>query len=230
MARQTRLAKLVKMRGAKRRAQRAQKKAIVPRNVVSTGVGFPKRLVMTHKYTETVQVNNTTGLFNTYFISANGLFDPNITGGGHQPMFFDQLTALYNHYVVIGSKCTFKFTPAAVTSQALRVACFIEDAASTSATSVDGVSEQSLAGKTFLLPAGNNTVGTRTLKFSPKKTFGKSVLANSNLRGNSGGNPSEQSYFVFSSQGDGLASTIMILTVEVTYITCWFELKDNAGS
>jgi len=108
----------------------------VPRNVVSTGTGFPKKLIMNHKYTETVNVNNTTGLFNTYVMSCNGLFDPNITGTGRQPLYFDQLTALYNHYVVIGSKCTFKFTPAAVTSQCLRVACFIEDGASVTPTAL----------------------------------------------------------------------------------------------
>ena len=36
--------------------------------------------------------------------SGNGLNDPNITGGGHQPMGFDQFNSLYINYVVTGVK------------------------------------------------------------------------------------------------------------------------------
>lgn len=32
------------------------------------------------------------------------MYDPDLTGFGHQPYFFDQLTDIYSHYVVIGSK------------------------------------------------------------------------------------------------------------------------------
>ena len=42
------------------------------------------------------------GIPASYVFSANGLYDPNITGIGHQPRGFDQLMALYDHYVVIG--------------------------------------------------------------------------------------------------------------------------------
>lgn len=40
----------------------------------------------------------------THVFSANGLYDPDITGTGHQPIGFDQLMALYDHYTVIGAK------------------------------------------------------------------------------------------------------------------------------
>lgn len=36
--------------------------------------------------------------------AANGLFDPDITGAGHQPRGYDQLMALYKKYVVTGVK------------------------------------------------------------------------------------------------------------------------------
>ena len=44
------------------------------------------------------------GLPATHVFSANGLYDPNITGVGHQPRGFDQLMALYDHYYVSRSK------------------------------------------------------------------------------------------------------------------------------
>jgi hypothetical protein len=33
------------------------------------------------------------------------MFDPDITGTGHQPYGFDQYMLQYNHYTVIGAKC-----------------------------------------------------------------------------------------------------------------------------
>lgn len=37
---------------------------------------------------------------------ANGLFDPEVSLGGHQPRGFDQMTAIYQTYTVLGSKIT----------------------------------------------------------------------------------------------------------------------------
>jgi len=45
----------------------------------------------------------------SYVYSANGLYDPNITGTGHQPMGFDQLMLMYDHYTVTGAKITVNF-------------------------------------------------------------------------------------------------------------------------
>ena len=41
----------------------------------------------------------------------NSLFDPDFTGTGHQPYYFDQFATIYQRYTVIGSKLTATFTP-----------------------------------------------------------------------------------------------------------------------
>ena len=46
----------------------------------------------------------------THVFSANGLYDPNYTGIGHQPRGFDQLMALYDHYTVTNARITVRFT------------------------------------------------------------------------------------------------------------------------
>lgn len=40
----------------------------------------------------------------------NSLFDPDLTSAGHQPLFFDQLSAMYNQYMVRGCKLELTFT------------------------------------------------------------------------------------------------------------------------
>ncbi len=44
-----------------------------------------------------------------HFFRANSAFDPDLTGGGHQPMGFDQIGLFYDHYTVIGSKISVNY-------------------------------------------------------------------------------------------------------------------------
>lgn len=57
----------------------------------------------TLKYFDWFTLNPAAGVAGVYQFSANGLYDPNISGSGHQPTGFDQLMAIYGEYVVIGS-------------------------------------------------------------------------------------------------------------------------------
>lgn len=67
------------------------------------GVVAP-RLKATLKYFEQGQIAVTAGAHNTYLFNLNSLFDPNRTGTGHQPMGYDNITPLYNKYIV--KKCS----------------------------------------------------------------------------------------------------------------------------
>ena len=44
-----------------------------------------------------------------YIFSANGLYDPDITGVGHQPVGFDQMGQMFDHYTVIAAKIRVDF-------------------------------------------------------------------------------------------------------------------------
>jgi hypothetical protein len=39
-----------------------------------------------------------------YQFAGNGCFDPDITGTGHQPYYWDTYTGVYNYYSVMGSR------------------------------------------------------------------------------------------------------------------------------
>lgn len=50
------------------------------------------------------------GVLGSYVFQLNGVYDPNITGGGHQPLGFDQLMLMYEHVVAIGANIKIDFT------------------------------------------------------------------------------------------------------------------------
>lgn len=58
---------------------------------------IPQRYICKLKYAETVQ----TDAGGRYNLNLNSLYDPNRTGGGHQPYGFDTLASLYGRYRVI---------------------------------------------------------------------------------------------------------------------------------
>lgn len=68
---------------------------------------FPNSKTLNLRYVEDFTLNpGITGAAVNVF-SMNGLYDPNITGGGHQPMFFDNYMNIYGRYRVNYSYITF---------------------------------------------------------------------------------------------------------------------------
>lgn len=203
-----------------------------PRNktTVNVGLGFPKKLLMTHKYSQVIVPTCTSGALQTYSFSCNSLYDPDVSGVGHQPMYFDQLTALYDHYTVIGSQVTIKVSHLVPTNYSARVGCMINDDSTVTPTSMNSLCENSLA-KHRLLASGQTNPVIFNLKWSAKKTFGGSILANDNLQGSNSASPSEQSmYSIFVQPTDEITTNSYVVEVLFKYITVWDELKDIAGS
>lgn len=194
---------------------------------VNLGLGFPKRLTCTLKYTGTHTLTSTAGSVAVQRYSCNGLFDPDITNAGHQPLYFDNLMAIYNHYTVIGSKITVRLCPASATTGPGLFAMFQNDDTSSSAISVGQVSEQTLSSVVKLLPVGQSDSVTTGLTWSAKKTFGGSVLGNDNLQGTVGANPTEQSYYELRYSDAGAGNSAILVIAEVQYTAVFDEIKDQ---
>ncbi len=68
---------------------------------------FPRRFAVRMKYSETPTLA-TAGSVNTavsYTWRLSSLYDPNYSGGGHQPYQYDQLSSIYNYFKVY--KCAY---------------------------------------------------------------------------------------------------------------------------
>ncbi len=71
---------------------------------------FAAQFVTRFRYASTVTVvtPNMANTAGTYSFRLNSLYDPDYSGAGHQPYQFDQLTPIYNNYIV--DRCDFKVT------------------------------------------------------------------------------------------------------------------------
>lgn len=65
---------------------------------------FPLSSRATLKYAESVEFDPSSASPVLQVFSANGLYDPNITGTGTQPLGFDQWMSIYNHYRVSAAR------------------------------------------------------------------------------------------------------------------------------
>lgn len=195
----------------------------------SMGIGFPKMMKITHKYVETVQLLSTSGIPAVYRFRANGMYDPNQTGGGHQPIYSDQLKELYNHYTIIGSKIVVRFVPTTTSAVPQHIGINLNDD-TTAIVNFNDISEQTQSRIKAIAYTPEKPV-TLTCKYSAKKMYGGSILANADLRCTGTADCSEQAYFVlYSHPLDGSTSVGLYCVVSIEYIAVWRELKDIVGS
>jgi len=131
---------------------------------------------------------------NEYFYCMNGLYDPNITGIGHQPAGFDQLMTMYDHYVVIGCKAIITVLNSDDNHGAL-VCLDLRD----SAQSLGDMRQAQESGTCKFVTLGNdrNSKSQQTITYNvnPNKFLGRSKpLSDPELKGSASSNPTEKCY------------------------------------
>lgn len=98
------------MRGRRRRTSRA----VTLWNGNPLG-GLPFKVRMRHCYIHQVGVQSVTGAnVQEQVYRLNGMYDPDYTGAGNQPNFFDDLSALYQRYRVRGAMVKICIIPLAL--------------------------------------------------------------------------------------------------------------------
>lgn len=212
-------------RGRKRRYYRKRKRRY--NTMISTRAPVTRQYLTKLKYSTLININPTSGLVGTHTFSMNGIHDPDISGSGHRPMGSSQLSGLYDHYTVIGSKITAAFMPA---SGEYVVCGIMIDDSNTFATGFDGVCEQSESN--FTVAVGGEPVRRVTRKLNPLKYLGKR-LTDSEVQGEFGvANPSEGVYahvFVKGKNASVDISGVDVL-VNIEYIVMCREPKELAES
>ena len=73
-------------------------------------LAFPQEMKTTLRYVESFDLEPTSATAAGISLLANGLFDPEVSIGGHQPRGFDQYTELYHKFTVRSSKLSVTFS------------------------------------------------------------------------------------------------------------------------
>lgn len=173
-----------------------------------------------------VGLNPGAGLAATYVFAANGLFDPNITGVGHQPTGFDQLMGLYNEYVVIGSTIKVVFSNID-NANPQTVGIALLDFNATSADIRNYIENGYCTWTTLSQRGGGKDTATLTLKADISKFSSQDVLTEDGFSGISTSNPDDTHFFhLFAVAADNSTDTGLVTAgVEINY-DCVF--RDNS--
>lgn len=168
------------------------------------------------------------GLADSHVISCNGLYDPNISGTGHQPLGFDQFMLMYSHYTVIGTIIRATFINLDTTNYQT-VGMYVA-AITTEQADMRVLVENGSKWK-VLTPKANNRDGcTFVMKINPNKWLGRSKpLAVDELRGSASSNPAEQCYFHLWASPYAQDSTdggLVLCNVQVDYTVVFTEPKE----
>jgi len=184
-------------------------------------------------YDDNLSISGISGVMATHVFSANGLYDPDTSGSGHQPIGFDQMIQSYNHYSVIRSKITIGFVNNS--SYALRVGIYLSPD-NVPITNERQLMENGLVKSVILDAKGGGSmdsgvsgrVKTLSLDCDVRKFFGKSrytQLMDNEYSGDAASNPQEGVYFmVFAySSHQGNANSQVLFDATISYDSIYSE-------
>lgn len=199
------------------------------RSAVFMGFGFPDRLKCTLKYRSIGMAFSGVSPAAQVF-RMNSLFDPDLTNAGHQPQEFDQLSAVYGQYCVVGS-----VLKAEVQCNANvdfdGVACYCD--ANTSSNTVQTLGEgrwaltkvfgesQGIGSKNFHLPPVAHSViqGQKELESDPNNYCAVST------------NPTDVVFGIHKYEAsDGVASMAALVSFTLEFQCIFKEKTDNTSS
>ncbi len=217
----------------RRRRRRPRKRQSITRQLKP---GYSDSQVVTLKYADVVTLDpGAAGAAANHVFSANGVFDPDITGTGHQPLAFDQWANFYNHVTVIGSRISVSYVSGSNSVSTGSLICGIDlSAGTTLEVNMNTLRERGRANYRIMTSADSGRAMTTVHKgYSAKKFHGRTdILDNDDLQGTFSSNPAEQAFYhVFAGPTDNATdSTAFSAQVLIEYICIMREPRQLVGS
>lgn len=188
------------------RKRRQYKKKSYPMFTPQAHLPLGQSQMVRHRYLENLQLSTALGTPVAYTFQINGMYDPNISGSGHQPLGYDQMSAIFQAYTVVGARVSFTCWNRD-SDEFLGFGIYFSEHGNPLATlGIQGLLEQG-ASKWVILPPAAQSQGPRTLtaKISTKKFFKvNNIMDDEESRGTTTSNPSRPLFMhVFVWQPDG---------------------------
>lgn len=211
------------------------------KGLLKSSTPMARELFTTLRYVESVvlQSNVISGLSNSaYVFSLNGLFDPNITGTGHQPRGYDQITPFYKAYTVFGVSIRIRSAASNLNVNADAVLCLRLKSALTS-TSMAGMYSADFQEASSCMCWEADTqqaeldlgyVSIADLEGVPKDKVMSDDQYSAGVAGNPGQQPQLELYLASNSGLAGALGAARRYTVDLTYSVRFFQPNTLAQS
>lgn len=154
-------------------------------------------------YSTSVTINPAAGVVGYHSFAANGLYDPDLTGVGHQPRGFDQYMALYNHYKVHASKIIVQ--NATISTAGVVLLCQSSDGAAAAGSVSEWIEKSQTSWKTAISTGPG--VALVNNDFQLKRDLAPQV-AEADIKGDASNNPAELWYYHVAVGPDDEASDV----------------------
>lgn len=189
--------------------------------VFGLGQSFRTKL----KYVENVVLQSVAGAVGRNVFSPQNMFDPNLTGTGHQPMFWDQFTPLFSRYKVHKSSISVSFNVQTETAGTSVFAAGILGGSASTIAADPQTNMEDNHGKSTILNGRNGSSGQKilTLDYTPMRDLGLSVDDDTLVSPNNAG---ANSYFwnIWAADLNSTGTTNVIASVTIIYDV---EFVDN---
>ncbi len=217
----------------RRKFTRRRRKTRPRRRLVSMGVpsGMPVQRRAKLRYSQTFDLTGTSGILVGNVFRANGLHDPDFTGTGHQPMGHDQWTLLFNHYIVLGSKISVRFSASGTTGESAACGAYVSDTTTKPYADYNTYIE-ARKGTWRISTIQRNAISFKSF-YSARKFFNiKDPRDNfARLGASTAADPAETAVFIVWMQAlDKSSTAVYTATVTIDYIVEYGEPKDIAAS
>lgn len=201
-----------------------------PTSLVFNGIGFPDRYSTHLRYTESVSLTGSSAPAAQVF-RMNSCFDPDLTGTGTQPTYFDQLSTVYGIYCVIGALAYVEFINPS-TTESFYTACVFSDQ-NISSLSVEALTETKyMKSNQVSYSPGPNRIKVSMPYMRTAQIMGqKEIESDANMYAGIGSNPNDQWFLIIKiAATDGVTSISGNIRVEILYHVIFKDLTSPGES
>lgn len=196
----------------------------IPRSIF----GFPGSLTTVIRYNDTYKITLSSSTVNGNIMRMNSVFDPDYSGIGHQALYFDQFSAVYDNYVVLGSNISASYgvVNAGVGPFVVGITSANQVGFSSSQYTL---SEQNKSTTALLGISAGTSIKTLRMNYDPVTCLG--VTADDDtVQSSVSSNPTKQWYAYAWVQDQSLTGGTFIVNVTVIYRVRFFGMKNITSS
>lgn len=187
--------------------------------------GFPDTYMCKLKYNDSYQLIGSLGGTGSQVFRANSLQDPDFTGIGHQPRFYDELQNVYGKYVVLACKCKVNWSNSSSTVPADCIISF--SVSDPTGSTYNSLNENRYSKWLQVGPSGGMGVKVNSMYMKISKLFGQSEIAEDNaFYSTNTANPTNTGYVAVAVKAtDNASTTNVYATVTLTYYCLFKQVK-----